>query len=258
MSILTLPEPPGWERGRRAFVWVLVGMSAFTALALYSVIVALISDQWAPAFAWFALSVMVATVAGALVLVQSGRTSLRVEQDPTGTALLPDRRFVVLMLVGCVIGVMGIVAFTLLLALGQLDTAMPKKLQISLIVAAAVAMISAGSAAIASWRRGGIGYVKLTPQGVDVADMVRTKSCGWDELETVTDHSEVAKRTRRAVVLRPRDVKEIVIEGADFYIPGGAPLYWMIRHYWRHPEDRRELVDARAGERLRDGRFDLT
>ena len=258
MSVLTLPEPPGWERGRRGFVWACVGMSAFTALVLYSGIVALLSDQWAPAFAWLAISVMVAMMMGALIIVQSGRTSLRAEQDSSGITFRPDRRFGVLILVGCFIGVVGIVVFVLLLLAGQLDTAMPKKLQSSLIVTAAVGLISAGSAAFAAWRRGGIGYVKVTPRGVDVADMVTTQSCTWDEIDSVADHSDVTKRTRRAVVLSPIRGKEIVIEGADFYIPHGAPLYWMIRHYWRHPEDRMELVDTRARERLRDGRFDLT
>ena len=60
------------------------------------------------------------------------------------------------------------------------------------------------------------------------------------------------------MVLRLRDGKEEIISVADIYVPGGVALYWLVRHYWRHPEDRTELVDTRAKERLRDGRFDLT
>ena len=40
------------------------------------------------------------------------------------------------------------------------------------------------------------------------------------------------------------------------YAPNGAALYWMVRHYWKHPEDRAELTDGRALERLRTEQFE--
>lgn len=54
-----------------------------------------------------------------------------------------------------------------------------------------------------------------------------------------------------------KDGHEEIISVADIYLPRGAALYWLVRHYWKHPEDRMELVDDRAAKRLRDGRFDL-
>ncbi|MFA7513234.1 MAG: hypothetical protein WCZ29_22390 [Mycolicibacterium vanbaalenii] len=45
---------------------------------------------------------------------------------------------------------------------------------------------------------------------------------------------------------------------ADIYVPGGAGLYWLVRHYWKHPGDREELVDGRAPKRLAEGKFDLS
>jgi hypothetical protein len=39
-------------------------------------------------------------------------------------------------------------------------------------------------------------------------------------------------------------------------VPNGAALYWMIRHYWLHPENRIELTDGRALERLRNEDFE--
>lgn len=253
-----LLEPLGWKRGRRQFVGLCAVVLVFTAAAFYAGIAAALNGQWGEAFSWITMSVMPAMMFSALIAVQLGHTTLRMGHDSSGTTFRPDRRFGVLVLVGCAIGCFGIALFAVLLLSGQVDTAMGRRTRISLIVGAAFALSAVGSAAVKAWRRGGIGYVKLTQQGVDVADMVRTKSCGWDELDTVSDHSEVTKRTRRAVVLSPRSGNEVVIEGADFYVPTGAPLYWMIRHYWRHPEDRMELVDARAGERLREGHFDLT
>jgi UDP-N-acetyl-D-mannosaminuronic acid transferase (WecB/TagA/CpsF family) len=74
----------------------------------------------------------------------------------------------------------------------------------------------------------------------------------------VDDHSETNKKTRKAIVLRIEDGTEKTIDGADFYVPNGIGLYWMVRHYWRHPDDRVELTDDRALRRLEEGRFDTT
>jgi len=59
-------------------------------------------------------------------------------------------------------------------------------------------------------------------------------------------------------VLCRADGSELVLDGADFYVPKGVGLYWMVYHYWRHPEDRAELADGRALDRLRDERFDVS
>jgi hypothetical protein len=78
----------------------------------------------------------------------------------------------------------------------------------------------------------------------------------WDDIVRLADHSK-AKKTRKAAVLTLRDGNEKIIDGLDFYVPKGALLYWMIRHYWLNPDERAELVDGRALERLKAGRFDI-
>ncbi|WP_155948731.1 hypothetical protein [Mycobacterium sp. URHB0044] len=45
------------------------------------------------------------------------------------------------------------------------------------------------------------------------------------------------------------------MNGAVFYVPNGVALYWTVRYYWRHPDDRAELMAGRAAEWFRDGRF---
>jgi hypothetical protein len=90
-----------------------------------------------------------------------------------------------------------------------------------------------------TWRRGGVGYVGLTPSGIDVADIKRTESIVWEQVTAVDDHSD-AKKTRKGIVLRLADGTEKTIDGADFYVPDGVGLYRMVRHYWRHVDDRRD------------------
>lgn len=94
----------------------------------------------------------------------------------------------------------------------------------------------------------------MTPAGVENTDVIRTKFYAWDDIDDVLDTPE-KKRTRKAIVLALNDGSEVIIEGADLYVPRGVGLYWMVRHYWRHPEDRAELTDGRAHERLIEERF---
>jgi hypothetical protein len=109
---------------------------------------------------------------------------------------------------------------------------------------------------ISAWRRGGAGHLKLTPVGIDDANVAFTKSVDWDDVVNVTDSAET-KRTRKPVVLCLQDGSEGIIGGADIYVPRGAALYWMVRHYWRNPHERPELTDGQALDRLREGRFEL-
>ena len=54
-----------------------------------------------------------------------------------------------------------------------------------------------------------------------------------------------------------KDAKPIVFANADRFASSfGAALYWMVRHYWKRPENRAELTDGRALERLHNEQFD--
>lgn len=110
--------------------------------------------------------------------------------------------------------------------------------------------------AISAVRRGGIGYVKLSPEGIDVANIISTKYVEWEDVVDIKDCTET-KRTRKAIVLCMHDGSEEIIDGADIYVPQGTALYWMVRHYWRHPSDREELTDSRSIDRLRAEDFDV-
>lgn len=98
------------------------------------------------------------------------------------------------------------------------------------------------------------GYVRIGPEGVTHADMFRTRSASWREVVDITDRLDT--RTRNPIVLALDDGKPLTISNADRYGSGGAALYWMVRHYWIHPENRDQLVDGSALERLRNEDFE--
>jgi hypothetical protein len=193
----------------------------------------------------------------ALLLVSLGRTSLRAETDSDGTILRPDRRFSTLMIVGFATVVPSGLVFIIYAPTGGLDIPMSRGYQIFSPIVMALAVVAAVMGLVSVVRRGGIGYLKLTPEGIDVANIISTKYVDWDDVVDVKDNTDTKRRTRKAIVFCLQDGSEEIVDGADFYVPNGIALYWMVRHYWRHPDDRSELTDGRALERLGGERFAL-
>ncbi|MGV0746093.1 hypothetical protein [Mycolicibacterium sp. XJ870] len=102
-------------------------------------------------------------------------------------------------------------------------------------------------------RRRGAGYFRIGPDGVENADIFRTRTARWHDVVDITDKAD--KRSRNPIVFVLKDAKPIVVPNADRYEPNFGALYWMVRQYWQHPEDRAELTDGRALERLRNEDF---
>jgi hypothetical protein len=202
---------------------------------------------------WAAL---IGLTGAALMLALFGRTSVRATSDSTGTTVRPDRWFSVLFFAGFAAAIPTGVLFVIFVPRGDIDIPMSRGMQIFSPALMGSAVVVAVITLISAWRRGGAGHLKLTPAGIDNANVAFTKSVDWDDVVNVTDSAET-KRTRKPIVLCLQDGSEEIIGGADIYVPRGAALYWMVRHYWHNPQDRPELTDGRALDRLREGRFEV-
>jgi hypothetical protein len=98
------------------------------------------------------------------------------------------------------------------------------------------------------------GYLRVGADGIEHADMFRTRRARWEDIAEVTDKAD--KRARNPIVFVVKGDKPVVVPNVDRYGSSGPVLYWMARHYWRHPESRDELTDGRALDRLRNEQFD--
>lgn len=256
MSLLSLPDPEQWSTGGRRLLRVTIAGTVFVALSVYFGTRHLLRGETPSALVLFGIGVTFALALSAVHLVARGRTTLRVSVDSTGTTLRADRVFCVLMTLALAmaIPVGGIVVIATLT--GDLELFTSARDRIASVLMMGAATLVAARGLLSAWRRGGLGSVKLTPDGVEVADILRTTAVAWNDVVAVDDHS-VSKKTRKAVVLRHSDGTETTIDGADFYVPNGAGLYWMVRHYRECAEERGELGDGRALQRLLDGRFEV-
>lgn len=259
MSVLKLPVPDNWDRAGRLPWWAILGIVATISFMVVQGVLAVVRGSYLTAgvvFGWITFPVLLCT---ALLLAAVGKVRTQTTHDATGFTVWPDKRLAVLLYIGLVVAVPTGMLFAILLPRGQIDLSMSRGQQIFWPSFGVAAAFFAMSGLIALWRRGGVGYLKFTPAMVEIADVVKTDVVEWGDIVDIKDHSDTkqGKRAGRSVVLCLRDGSEKVVGGLHQYVPTGVPLYWMVRHYWRHPEDRMELVDSRASERLRSNKFDL-
>jgi hypothetical protein len=256
MSVLTMPQPQGWQSGQRRWGWAAVGLLVISVWWVYHGIQATLRGHYLTTVVVVGLVGPFALLIAALARQSIWPPSLRARVDSTGTALRPDIWMGALMLVGGLVAIPGAVVAVIFIPRGEIDIPMSRGMQIFSPILMVCALLVLIPGLITAFRRRGAGYVKLTPYQVEYADIKVTRSVAWDDIDALTDHIE-GENSRKPVVLQQRDGSDFVVERLDLYVAGGAPLYWMIRHYWLHPDDRVELVDGRALERLKAGRFEV-
>jgi hypothetical protein len=190
----------------------------------------------------------------ALAWVSWRPPALRARAGAAGTTFKADIRMGVAMSVAAAFFIPSATLYVILVPRGAIDIPMSRGMQLFSPILMACALFIAVSAIISIIRRRGAGFLRLSPSGLENANAKFTTFMAWDDVVGIKDSAD--KPTRKAVVLWLRDGGEEIIEGLTGYVPGGG-LYWMIRHYWLHPDDRTELVDGRALERLKAGRFNV-
>jgi hypothetical protein len=244
----------GWKGGQRKIFWPVLGVLIGTVWMLFRGIQATQHGNYlttAVLVGWLA-ALWMALLAFAWVSWRP--TSLRAGFEATGTTFKADIRMGTALSVAAAFFIPSAALFVVFAPQGRIDIPMSRGMQIFSPVLMACALFMIAGALISIIRRGGAGFLRLSPAGVENVNPKITTFVAWDDVSGITASAE--KRTRKAIVLSRRDGPEEIIEGLTAYVPGGG-LYWMIQHYWSHPDDRGELVDGRALERLSTGRFDV-
>lgn len=210
-----------------------------------------------------------------LTSMTRGRTTVNVEHGSIGTTFMPDRNVSRLGLVSLALFVVTSVMVIVGTWGGRPGIFFDVDLAGQYVVMAIPAALVATWMLIHAWSRGGIGQVRMTPGGIDHFDVRRTVIVAWDDIAAISDEmdrgiltaweriqamssSVYSAPTRKTIVLHLRDGRRRRVDDAELYVPDGAGLYWLVRHYLRNPDDRTELADGRAVDRLANGRFDTT
>lgn len=250
-----LPNPENW-RSRPALtaVSLVLGLCAI-ALGSWWSVVALSRAEYATAFVAVGYSAAFLCLMSAIAITKLGWVHARPVTDKNGTVVPIDRVVSALYIATAILIIPCGIAALVFGFMGKLDLPVSgDRSQAFLALLVGFAVIGGISMVGALFARGGLGHVYLMPSGFEISELRRTGEGLWDDVTDVSDETS-DRRAAQPIELVMKDGSTHVINGAATYTPHGAVLYWMVR-YWLHPEDRAELTDGRAVERLRNEDFD--
>lgn len=99
-------------------------------------------------------------------------------------------------------------------------------------------------------RQGSLSYLLLTPEEFEFPKVGSLSSGKWDDVAAVTDKLPTEGRFWTPLVITMQDGAVLAMDTPGSYTPKGTALIELVRFYWRHPEQRIELTDGRALDRL--------
>jgi len=254
LSLTSLPEPKNWHnRNVAAALGLLLFGASGVVGAVWTVGALARGDLLTAAITAGGTVFTLGACAGVLV-TRFKRVALRGAADQEGTVLRPDPLGAAVTCVTFAAVVPSGVLYVIYVPQGVVDMPLSRGEQIftPILIGFLVALAVGG---LVAYARRGPGHLLLSPQGFEIRELVSTKRGSWIGVTDVTDDAPEVK-ARHPIVLVMKDGQPQVIQGASGYAPNGAALYWMVRHYWKHPENRDELTDGRALDRLRAEQFD--
>jgi len=248
--VSALPKPDGWKnRPLLMGVGGIVVAAGFVYFA-YKTVIAALTTHWLATIISFCDAVAFGIMTAAVVVRLTAATKLRGRYDENGTVLdaVPSAPWGVLM---CVALSLGSGLYVLYHDRVHEDWPTAGSTGIGRLIA--LTLVSAMGAVMLLWNmRKGKPVLTLSPSGIDYRFPGEcTFTVSWDHVVDITG-VPVAKRGKgtRPIVFERSDGTRSAIAHANVWVPGGTALYWLCRHYWRHPADRCELVNGVALERL--------
>ncbi|MFL0285657.1 hypothetical protein ACJEIK_01140 [Mycobacterium sp. SMC-16] len=247
-----LPKPDGWKDRTLLFGFALVMVGSLGLFFAVKTVRAVQHMHWLAATICLAVVVvsLIAVVGTAWVLV--GRVKLRASFDAAGTTLrsASAAKYLVAVLVALVVGGGLFLMFN-----SQVRDDLPSDARDRGKVTVLLVISLIGLGFMARTRGRPAPGLRLSADGVDYTDCYAPFTLAWDEISDITGLAPKGKTYYRPVVLELHgDRPPAVINNASAWAPDGVVLFWLIRHYWRYRQDRGELSNDVAIERLRDGR----
>jgi hypothetical protein len=127
---------------------------------------------------------------------------------------------------------------------------------------AGLAAVCAAYLAVIAKNRG-VGYLRLTPDGFVLAEAFWTSTGRWSDVIAVTNAAPVRpygmgpfktelreSYAQCSITVELANGRTAALSNAENYATDGNALRELVRFYWQHPEQRIELSDGRALERL--------
>lgn len=250
-----LPTPQGWKSQRRLLASTVVIAGLGGAYFDVKTVLAVETNHWMASAITAAAAVvlLIAAVSSMLFLMGWGR--LRATFDESGTTLLCAAvvRWLAVWFGAVTIGDLLYLVFG-----SQARDDLSEDFRVRSIGWLLIALAGSFGGLFLAFRAScrGRPVLRISLGGIDFRDAVTQFAIGWDEIGDITGVRDPKSKNAPPVVLERTDQAPAeVIASASLYAPGGVALFWMLRHYWRHADERAELINGVAVERLKSERF---
>lgn len=246
-----LPAPEGWKNRFLLYGFGLLVMGSLGLFFAHKTVLAVQRTHWLAATICLAVVVISLIIEAGIVWVMMGRAKLRASVGTGGTTLRPApvAKYLVALMVTIVVGSGLFLMFGSQVQDDLAATARDRGKIVALLVGSLL-----GLGFMVRTRRRPAPILRLSADGVEFSDTYTTFTLAWDEIRDITGCAPKGKTYRPVVFEVHADAPPAVINNASAWAPDGAALFWLIRHYWLHREDRAELSNGVAIERLTDGR----
>jgi hypothetical protein len=189
-----------------------------------------------------------------LLLVMLGKVTPRAEYTDQGTTIRPDRAVDGLLQWATVAAVIAVTTYAIFTPLKKIDIPLPYGKRMFLVLAIGTALTGIANL----WtllKRGGVSFLRLHQHGFELGQGISSVDGAWDDIADIADRRPGKSPPFRAtlfVVFHDGRTRTVAV---DSYTPKGAALRRFVRFYWLNPDQRGELTDGRAVQRLADERF---
>jgi len=250
-----LPTPEHWKHPRDLVLVYIVGGVIAIGLCVGWIVQLLVRGDYLTTGFAAGLLVYIATFTAAFAMVALNPGKLRqVVSEADGTFFRPSQALVCVIVVSTTAALVSGIIFACYVPSGRLGVPFEG---LGYSIGVAWLVCSLAYCLLRGWSKGW-GHLKLSPEGFEISSVLGTTSSGaWSDVVDVIDEAPKGKISRCPAVMVMKDAPPQVLNGLQAYQPDGTALYWAIRHYWLHPENREELTNGRAVARLRAQQFEV-
>jgi hypothetical protein len=236
-----------------AFLCVLFGV--FGILCTAWAFVTLTNSEYLSTVVVTGFAVFAFGMIAMMVIVATRRVRPRATRDDVGTTFRPDRKVDGLLAASTFGAFVAMAVYAVFAPLGMLDIPVPRGDQRYFAFACAAGVVMGIFSLRQILRRRGTSYLRMTVDSLEMGNTVSSAHRSWDDVIDVADRPQNGRQPSGTTYITTADGRTRRLP-SDWYTPGGHGLRELVRFYWQHPEQRQELNDGRAMERLETGSGD--
>lgn len=227
-------------------------VGSVSALALVSAIRSFLRGEYLTAITLLGVAVFGVGMLIPSVIAKAGKVAFRGEHSDAGTIVRQDRKIDTVYQVAALAQFVAMGVYAIFTPMGKVKIPVPQGMSPYFLIISAVGALWAVPSLWAVATHGGLSYLRLTSDGFEVWQGLRTVRGRWDEVRDITASPLRGPLPARGTIFMVTSAGHSRSIVADSYTPGGHALRTWVRFYWAHPEHRDELTDGRALDRLRN------